>query len=75
MVIDDNFFKIIRTTKMVETIILVRDRKVRPISGGQILSTSEEGVTIKVTDGDVFRIGEREKIYIWNGKEQHFEVQ
>ena len=69
----DNFFEIIEQNEKVETTILIKKKTVSPISGGRITKTSEKGVTVKVTDGDVLRIGEY--IYVWNGAKQELEVQ
>ena len=67
----DNLYEII--SEMIETIILIRETTVRPISGGKILKSSKDGVTVKVSDGDVLRIGD--DIYIWNADKKSLEIQ
>ena len=68
----DNFFEIIDETEKVETTILIKKKTVRPISGGRILKTSEKGVTVNVSDGDVLRIDEY--IYVWRGAKHELEI-
>lgn len=69
----DNFFEIIDESEKVETTILIKKKTVRPISGGRIVKTSEKGVTVKLTDGDVLCIDKY--IYVWRESKHELEVQ
>jgi len=70
---DDKFYKVVEENERVDTLILIKERTVRPVNGGQIVKSSEEGVTVKVTDGDVLRIGKY--LYIWIAAKKVFEIQ
>jgi len=69
----DTLFDIVNESETVETIILIKERSVRPISGATILKSSEEGVTVRVRDGDVLRIGGH--FYIWIEAKKELEIQ
>lgn len=69
----ENFYTIVREEECIESSVLIKHRIVRPVSGGKIVKTSEEGVTVKVKNGDVLRIGEY--LYIWLGERKQFELQ